>query len=188
GLVPAAFSLGYQPFSVWPRLFGGERNGVDVAPIIGFAAMGGAAVAEKPRRIRVGAGIEVFDMRQAGAPQPRRDVAREVEQGVPGTGRGREEWTGLAILGGKAFDQIGPDLIVGLTDHRSQRNPDFFARCPEPLHGGDRGFDNAGERAAPARMGGADDARLRLGKQNGTAIGRRYADGERGDARDDAVR
>src|SRR5579859_5602544 len=99
--------MGYQPFSASrqgietalklfavdrsPRLFGHQCNGIDVASVIGFAAMGGAAVTEKPRRVRVSAGIEVFDLRQAGAAQPRRDVAGQVEQRMARTRRRRKE-------------------------------------------------------------------------------------------------
>src|SRR5262249_54571470 len=43
-----------------------ERDGVDVAPVVGLVAVGGAAVAEEPCRIGIGAVPEVLDPVDAG--------------------------------------------------------------------------------------------------------------------------
>ena len=41
----------------------------------------------------------------------------------------------------------------------------------EPLHRGDGRLDDPGQRALPAGVGGADDARLRVGEQDHAAVG-----------------
>jgi hypothetical protein len=48
-----------------------QRDRVDVPAVIGFGAVGRAAIAEKPRRIGVGAKPEVLDRADAGPRQPR---------------------------------------------------------------------------------------------------------------------
>src|ERR1700739_2589968 len=63
-----------------------QRNGADVAAVIGFRPMGAAAIAEEAGRVGVGAVAEVFDPSDAGCLEPRQDVAREVEHGVAGGG------------------------------------------------------------------------------------------------------
>jgi len=50
-------------------------------------------------------------------------------------------------------------------------------------HGGDGGLGDARERAAPARMGGADDAVESVGEQDGRTIGGQDAQGDAGDPR-----
>src|SRR5262249_57713060 len=60
----------------------GQRDGIDVAPVVALTAVGRAPIAEEPLRIRVRAMAKVLDAEDAGSAQARRDVAREIEQGV----------------------------------------------------------------------------------------------------------
>ena len=57
----------------------------------------------------------------------------------------------------------------------------------EFFHRRDGGFHDAGQRALPARMRGADHARARIDQQDRSAVGRGDADGETLGARDDGV-
>ena len=50
---------------------------------------------------------------------------------------------------------------------------DALAGRAELGHGLDRRLDDPGERAAPARMGGADHAGLGIGQQDRRAVGSR---------------
>ena len=82
-----------------------------------------------------------------------------------------------AVAGGifcvEAGNKVGADLVIGLPDHRSDRGDDAAALGAEPLHGVDRGLDDARERAAPAGMGGADDAGV-WRRRGGPARNRRW--------------
>src|SRR5690348_5161421 len=98
-----------RPSSEQPmRLASGEGDGVDVAAVVRLAAMGGAAKAEKSRRLRIGARPEILDAGDVGAGEPGRHIAGEIEQRVLGARR-RPEETLVARLGGKeTLDEIGP--------------------------------------------------------------------------------
>ena len=72
-------------------------------------------------------------------------------------------------------------------DHRPERRDDALALGAETLHRHDGRVGDARQRAAPARMGGADDARLRVREQHRTAVGRGNADCQPGHARHDRV-
>jgi len=61
-----------------------------VAAVVGLGAMRGAAVAAKASRIGIGKKAEIFDVPDAGALQPRRDIAAEIEQRVAVAGGGRK--------------------------------------------------------------------------------------------------
>ena len=158
-----------------------QRDGVDVTAIILLAPMGRAAETEKSRRIGVGAQREILDLRDGGPHQPRPDIAGEIEQGMAGARRRAEEAIAAGILRGKARDQIGADFVIVLPDHRSERGVDLAAFGAKPFHGLDRRLGDAGERAAPAGMRGADHAGDRIGEKDRAAIGGRHANGETGE-------
>jgi hypothetical protein len=67
-------------------------------------------------------------------------------------------------------DKVRSDFVVRLPDHRAHGCNDPVARGTEPLHGHDRRLDDTCERAAPAGMRCSDDARLRVGKQDRSAV------------------
>ena len=106
---------------------------------------------------------------------------------MPLARRRTEELRARFVLGCEAGDEIGTDFIVVLTDHRPERRTDAAARGAEPLHGGDGRFDHARQRAAPAGMRGADDARVRIGEQHRPAIGGADPDRKPGHAGHDGV-
>ncbi len=80
--------------------------------VVGLAVMGRAAEAEKPAGVGVGAQLEILHAAQAGALEPRGDVAGEIEQGVAGARRGDEKAGVRAIRGGEAADEVGADFVV----------------------------------------------------------------------------
>src|ERR1700761_5116119 len=96
----------------------GQRNGIDVPAVIGLAAMSGAAITEKQLGIAVGARTEVFDLVYSGAEEPRRDVTGQIEHGVSWPHRRREERLCSRVRGSEALDQVGPDFVMTLADHR----------------------------------------------------------------------
>ena len=107
---------------------------------------------------------------------------------MPVARRRAEETVTAGILGGEARHEIGADLVIVLADHRAEHGTDALARGAEPLHRIDGSFGDAGKRAAPAGVRGADRRRAcgsakRIGPQSAV----RHADGEGGHARDDGV-
>src|SRR5215213_716317 len=56
-----------------------KRNCIDVTAIVRLAPMGGAAITEKTRRLRIGAEPEVLDAFDFSTFEPRPDVAGQVE-------------------------------------------------------------------------------------------------------------
>src|SRR5277367_2409278 len=101
--------------------------------------------------------------------------------------RRTEESIAAGILGGKTRNEIRTDLVIALPDHWAERGANVVARGAEPLHCRDRRLGDTGKRAAPASVRGAHHPSLRIGEEDGPAIGRRYADGEAGCAGDDGV-
>ena len=57
-----------------------KPDGRDHPPVIGFARMGGAAIAEEPGRIGIGTVMRPFRRSDAGRAQPPQAEARQVEQ------------------------------------------------------------------------------------------------------------
>src|SRR3974390_3296996 len=64
------------------RLLVRQSNGVDVPAIVGFAAMRGAPIAEKPVGIGISAQPEILHLADGGALEPPGDVAGKIEHGV----------------------------------------------------------------------------------------------------------
>src|SRR5260370_2318307 len=113
-----------------------ERDGVDVAPVVALLAVGRAAVAEEPRRIRVGAVPEVLDPAHAGGGEARGDIAGKIEQGVLRSRRRAEEPFVGPVLCLEASDEFGPDLVILSAGGRPQRARNPGPGGPPPLHGG----------------------------------------------------
>src|SRR5262249_25647214 len=148
-----------------------ERDGVDVAPVVGLVAVGAAAIAEEPRCIGIGAVAEVLDPAHAGGGEAGGDITGEIEQGGLRRRRGPEESFVRSIPGLEAGDEFGADLVIRLADGRPERDRNARAVGAAPLHGGDRRFEDAGGGAAPAGMGDPDDAGRFVGEQDGAAVG-----------------
>src|SRR5580704_7175135 len=189
GLVPAGFfALSAMSLAGCAgAALTGQSDRIHVAAVIGLGAVGGAAEAVKPLRVGIGAKPDIFDMADARPGQPRPDIAGKVEHGMAVACGRREEAVAGGVFCVKAGNKIGADLVIGLPDHRSDHGADLAALGAEPLHGFNRGLDDAGERAAPAGTGGADNAGVWVGKKDRPAIGGADADGECPQARDDGV-
>src|SRR5215471_18949147 len=93
-------------------------------PIVRLAVVDRAAIAEEGLRLGIGAAAEVVDAADAGLPEPCRDVAREIEQGMAGARPAAEEALVLGIVIGKLRHELGPDLVIRLPDHRAERRYD----------------------------------------------------------------
>src|SRR5215468_3092203 len=102
--------------------------------VIGLAAMGGAPKAEKSGRIRIGADAKVLPPADARACELRRYVAGEVEQRMVCPLRRPEEARIFGVRLQEKAHEIGANLVVGLTDHRSERRPDMRAGCTKRFH------------------------------------------------------
>ena len=74
---------------------------------------------------------------------------------------GGKEGGACRLLGEEALDIVGADLIGLLRDGRADHRDNALRLGAELCHGLDRRLDDARQRAAPAGMGRADDARLR---------------------------
>src|SRR3984957_1908932 len=164
-----------------------KSDRIHMAAVIGLGAVGGAAEAEKPLRIGIGAKPNILDVADARPGQPRADIAGKVEPGMAVARRRREEAVARGGFGVKAGNEIAADLVIGLPDPRSDRSGVWAALGAEPFHGIDRGLDDARERAAPAGMGGADDVGSWLGEEDRPAIRGAHPDRQRPHAGDDGV-
>jgi len=80
-------------------------------------------------------------------------------------------WVGL----NKPVDEFGPDLVIGLADRGAEHGHGVLGACAQALHGLKRAFQHAVKGAAPAGMGGADYAGLRVSKQDRSAVGGQHA-------------
>src|SRR5208337_3160871 len=92
--------------------------------------------------------------------------------------RGGKKAMKPGILGYKAFDEFGPDLIASGVDQRSERDSNFAAASAEPFHRHERRLDHAVERALPAGVGGADHTFRRVDEEQHAAIGAGHAERE----------
>src|SRR5262249_56680506 len=110
-----------------------ERDGVDVAPVVGLVAVGAAAVAEEPRGIGIGAVAEVLDLAHAGGGEAGGDIAGKIEQGVLRRRRGPEESFVRSVLGLEAGDEFGSGLVIRLADGRPQRDRNARTGGAAPL-------------------------------------------------------
>src|ERR1700727_1015300 len=97
-------------FAIRSSLLALQHDGIDVPAIIRLGAVGGAAVAEKALRVGIGAQAEILDMANAGARETKRDITRQIEQGMAIAGGGREKPARGTVLGGEPLDQVGADL------------------------------------------------------------------------------
>src|ERR1700685_300343 len=114
-----------------------------MAAVIGFGTVGGAAKAEEPLSVGIGAKSDILDVADARPGQPRADIAGKVKHGMAVACSRREEAVAGGVFGVKAGDEIGADFVIDLPDHRSDYGADLAALGAEPLHGGDRGLDDA---------------------------------------------
>ena len=129
------------------------------------------------RRIGVGTQGKVRDLQNTGAREPSAYIAGKIEQGVAVARRRREEAFTRRILSDEASDQIGPDFVALLADHRSNGGEDLLRTCAKIFHCGDGCLHYAGKRASPAGMRRANHARHRIRKKDRAAISRCYANG-----------
>ena len=90
---------------------------------------------------------------------------------MPGARR-RSEEIGIGRIGGEERrGKFRPDLVGRLGDARADAGMDPRRRGAQRDHRRHRRLEHAGDRAAPAGMGGADHAGLGIGKQHRRAIG-----------------
>src|SRR5580698_238736 len=88
-----------------------QHDRIDMPPVIGFAAMGHAAVAVELLGIGVGAGAEIRDRSDSCSGEAGRDIAGEVEHEMAVAGGGGEEPPVGGIGGDEAVHQVGADLV-----------------------------------------------------------------------------
>ena len=89
---------------------------------------------------------------------------------------GKEQQRVLGVGLDETLDEFAADLIAGLADQGTDRGDHAAAFGAEFFHRLDGGFQDAGQRAFPARMRGTDHARPRIDQQDRAAIGRGGAD------------
>src|SRR5262249_58729763 len=103
-----------------------ERDGVDVAPVVGLVAVDAAAIAEEPRCIGISAVAEVLDPADAGGGEAVGDIAGKIEQGVLRRRRGPEESLVRRVRDEETGDEFGPDLVIRLADGLPERDGNTF--------------------------------------------------------------
>ena len=95
----------------------------------------------------------------------------------PSRGDGLKKRGERGVLACEPRHEFRPDLVSGAADGGAEHRHDAGAIGPQSFHGFHRALENSGKRAFPAGMARADDARLGVREQHGTAIG--TEDGER---------
>src|SRR5665213_3323191 len=113
--------------------------------------------------------------------------ASEIEQEMPGLRRRLEEGGVGRVARQEMAREFGPDLVGFLRDAGADGGDDARRGGAQILHRGDGRFQDSGERAAPAGMGRADDARLGIGEQHRRAIRCQYAERDARHARHHGV-
>src|SRR3954453_24134763 len=139
---------------------GREGDRRDQPAVIRVAAVGGAAVAEEVVLVRVGAEAKIGDFADAGRREPRAYVAGQVEHRTAGAGVGAEEARVPGVRRKELAHEFGADLVGVRADRRPEHRDRALAPRAKALHGEKRRREDAGERAAPAGVAGADDAGL----------------------------
>src|ERR1700722_3298864 len=112
-----------------------QSDRIHMAAVIGLGAVGGAAEAEKPLGVGIGAKPDILDVAEARPGQPRADIAGKVEHGMAVARGRREETVAGGIFSVEAGNKVGADLVIGLPDHRSDHGADVAALGAPPLHG-----------------------------------------------------
>ena len=132
--------------------------------------MGGAAKAEKPRLVPIGALGKIAHFRKARPFQPRSDIRPQCEQALVRRRRGLETAGAERVLFQEMGLEIRAHLIAGLGNtgtYGAAYGVPFGAKVEHGLQ--DRLAD-ARQRAFPPGMGCANDPRLRVGEQDWRAI------------------
>ncbi len=170
------------------RRFISQRDRIDVAAVIGFAAVGGAAEAEKLRRIGVGAQAEILDMADAGPRQARRHIAGKIEQRMA-VARGARRRSGCWRGPRRRNARSGRRRLRNCAGGSSARATARISPRSAPSRSMASTVASTTPPSAPRQPAWAAPItpRLRIGEQNRPAIGRRDADRERAHAGDDGV-
>src|SRR5271156_5890703 len=123
-----------------------KNYGVNVAAIVRFLAMHGAAVAEKAF-VGIGVDAGVVDHEHAGIFEPPADETGEIEHRMPFARCWQEVEGILRVRLHKPVDEFAADFIGWLADQGTDRRHDvgpFGAKLLHRLYGG---FDNSRQRA-----------------------------------------
>src|SRR3954469_11702501 len=91
-----------------------ERDRIQMPAVIRFVAVDRTAIAVEMLRLFIGAAAEVLDLRDAGAREPRLDVARKVKQRVSLARRRPEKSRVGRVRSFEAGDEFRPDLVTTL--------------------------------------------------------------------------
>src|ERR1700744_6200457 len=104
----------------WPRVLTFKNYGMNVAAVVRFLAMHGAAIAEKALvRVSVDAGI--VDQQHAGIFEPPADKACEVEHRVSLARGGQEVARIGSVCLHEPLDEFGAYFVGRLADQRADR-------------------------------------------------------------------
>src|SRR6476659_3794851 len=100
----------------------GQRDRVNVPPVVALLAVGRAPVTEEPRRIRIGAVAEILDGADAGSSETGDDIAGKIEQGVLRRRRGPEVSFVRRVRDEETGDEFGADLVIRLANRGTDRD------------------------------------------------------------------
>src|SRR5262245_48232294 len=166
---------------------GWQHDGGNLAAIVSFVAVRGAAEAVKALLIAIGAQAQIDDLADALAGNATLEIGRQVEHLVAGPHRRRKKIGIVRGFGNKLGGEIWADFISLLRDRRTDDGCDALASRPIFFHDGNGRITDPGKGALPAGMRSADDAPFRIGEENGRAIGSEDGNGETGSCRDDGI-
>src|ERR1700723_1049966 len=165
-----------------------QHDGGELAAIIGFSAMGGAAEAEEIGLPLIGAGGDDGNAPDRRSLQTRLCIRGKIETPMTIAVRGNEVLRVRGIVCKHACAKLVADFIGPLRDARPDRCRDPFAPRAELFHRIDRRFDDPRECALPARMRCADNSGLAVREKDRPAIGRENSKREAGNRRRHRIR
>src|SRR5215210_5113781 len=166
-----------RPRAAMGQWLGGQSDQADLAAVARLAAMRGAAVAVEALRVRIGVDAEWLDCPDSRGRQAHGDVTFQVELELAIEPVGKEAPI-VRDITGQHVEQVAADLITAGGDAWPDRRRNQLTPGAEPLHGGDRCFADAEQRALPPGVGGADHLGFAVGEQDRCAVRRQNAEQE----------
>jgi len=168
------------------RALARDGDRAELAAIVGFAAVGRAAEAEKAVGFGIGVEVQFLDLADTGGDQPVNDIAFKVEMRLAGWA-GDEEPCVLPVGVEEPCTERLVHFVGRLSDAWPDRGMNAFAPRAEALHCLNRRVGHPRECAAPSGMGGADDDGFVIGEQDRRAVGGENPDQQVGTVGDQAI-
>ena len=149
-----------------------------LSAVVGFSPMAGASIAEETILFTQGVAVDTFDGSDARDAERRLDESGEIEKKTAWARRRLEVTLVLGIPVDERLPESAIHLVSSWADAGSDTGDGRRWVCSQADHRGDRGFDDAVERAPPAGVGGGDHAGGGIRQEDGRAVRRQNSEGD----------